>query len=115
VGLLAYAADVNLLEDMIDSIKKNTETVIDAIKEVGLEINIERTKYMLLSCQQNVGENQDIRIANRSSENVSQFKNLGATVTNQNLIQEEIEFWQCLLPFGPEPSVFSVAVAKLKN
>jgi hypothetical protein len=42
-------------------------------------------------------------------------KYLGTTVTNQNLIQEEIEFWSCLLPFGPEPSVFSVAVEKLKN
>jgi hypothetical protein len=40
---------------------------------------------------------------------------LRTTVINQNLIQEEIEFLQCLLPFGPEPSVFSVAVKKLKN
>jgi hypothetical protein len=45
---------------------------------------------MLLSCHQNVGRNQDIKIANRSFENVSQFKYLGMTVTNQNLIQEEI-------------------------
>jgi hypothetical protein len=33
----------------------------------------------------------DIKIANRSFENVSQFKCLGTTVTNQNLIQEEIK------------------------
>jgi hypothetical protein len=52
---LAYADDVNLLGDNIDTIKKNTETLIDASKEVGLEINIEKTKYILLSCQQNVG------------------------------------------------------------
>jgi hypothetical protein len=38
--LLAYADDVNLLGDNIDTIKKNTETSIDASKEVGLEINI---------------------------------------------------------------------------
>jgi hypothetical protein len=36
--LLAYADDVNLLADDIDTIKKNTETLIDASKEVGLEI-----------------------------------------------------------------------------
>jgi hypothetical protein len=45
---------------------------------------------MLLSHQQNVGQNGDIKIANRSFENVLQFKYLGTTVTNQNLIQEEI-------------------------
>jgi hypothetical protein len=46
---------------------------------------------MLLSRHQNVGQNQDIKIADRSFENVSQFKCLETTVTNQNLIQEEIK------------------------
>jgi hypothetical protein len=63
--LLAYADDVNLLGDNIDTIKKNTETLIDASKQVGLEINAEKTKYMLLSRYQNVGQNRDIKIANR--------------------------------------------------
>jgi hypothetical protein len=61
--LLVYADDVNLLGDNMDIIKKNTETLTDASKEVGLEINVEKTKYMLLSCQQNVGQNRNIRIA----------------------------------------------------
>jgi retron-type reverse transcriptase len=42
--LLAYADDVNLLGDTIDTVKKNTETLIDASKEIGLEINVEKTK-----------------------------------------------------------------------
>jgi hypothetical protein len=88
--LLAYADDVNLLGDNIGTIKKNTEILIDASKDVGLEVSVEKTKYMLLSRQQNVGKNLDIIIANRLFENVSQFKYLGMTVTNQNLIQEEI-------------------------
>jgi hypothetical protein len=86
--LLAYTVDVNLLGYNIDTIKKNTETLIDASKEVGLEINLEKTKYMLLSYHHNAGQNRDIKIANRSFENVSQFKYLRATVTNGNLIQE---------------------------
>jgi hypothetical protein len=40
---------------LLDAIKKNTETLIDASKEVGLEIHVEKTKYMLLSRHQNVG------------------------------------------------------------
>jgi hypothetical protein len=43
--LLAYADDVNLLGDNIDTIEKNTETLIDASKEVGLGINVEKIKY----------------------------------------------------------------------
>jgi hypothetical protein len=46
---------------------------------------------MLLSRHQNGSQDQDIRIANRSFENVSQFKYLGTTVTNQNLVQDEIK------------------------
>jgi hypothetical protein len=45
---------------------------------------------MLLSRHQNAGQNHDIKIRNRSFENVAQFKYLGTTVTNQNLIPEEI-------------------------
>jgi uncharacterized surface anchored protein len=53
-----------------------------------------------VSRHQNPGQNWDIKIANRSFENVSQFRYLGTTVTNQNLIQEEIK--RRLLPFSPE-------------
>jgi hypothetical protein len=45
----------------------------------------------MLSCHQNAGQNRDIEIANRLFGNVSQFKYLETTVTNQNLIQEEIK------------------------
>jgi hypothetical protein len=89
--LLAYADDVNLLGHNIDTINKNTETITDASKEVGLDANVQKTKYMLVFRNQNEGQNQDIKIGNRSFENVSQFKYLGMTVTNVNLIQEEIK------------------------
>jgi hypothetical protein len=63
--LLAYTDDVNLLGDNTDTIKKNTESLTDASKEVGLEINIQKTKYRSLSRHQNVGQNRDIKIANK--------------------------------------------------
>jgi hypothetical protein len=50
------------------------ESLIDASKEVGIEINVDKIKYMLLSHHQNVGQNRDTKIANRPFENVSQFK-----------------------------------------
>jgi hypothetical protein len=80
--LMAYAGDVNLMGDSIDTLKKNIEPLIDASK-VGIEINVAKTKYMLLSCHQK-GQNQNLKIANRPCENMSQFKYLGMTVTNHN-------------------------------
>jgi hypothetical protein len=46
---------VNLLRNNIDTIKKNREVLTVESTEVGLEINIEKTKYMLLPRHQNVG------------------------------------------------------------
>jgi hypothetical protein len=59
--LLAYADDLTLLGDNMDTIKENTETIIDASKEVFLEINREKIKCMLLSNHQNAGQNCDIK------------------------------------------------------
>jgi hypothetical protein len=53
--LLVYADDVNLRRDNIDIIKRSTETLNDASKEVGLEVNGEKTEHKLLSRHQNAG------------------------------------------------------------
>jgi hypothetical protein len=74
--LLVCADDMNLLDDNIDIIKKSIVSLIDVNKEVGLEVNAEKTKYILLSCNQNSGQTHAIKIANRSFENVVQFKQI---------------------------------------
>jgi hypothetical protein len=52
---------------------------------------------MLLSHHQNEGRNRDIKVANRSFENVSQLKYLGVTAINQNLIQKEIKIYKSII------------------
>jgi hypothetical protein len=99
---------VNLLGDNIETIKRNTEPSVDASKEVGLEVNVEKTKFMLVSHHQNAGQNQDIQIADRTFEHVSPFRYLGTTVTSQNHIQDEIER-------SPEPSLWLSPFKELKN
>jgi hypothetical protein len=88
--LFVYDGGINLLDDSINTIKKNTEKPLEASRDVGLEINAERTKYMIMSRHQNSGQNQNIRIANELFQNVAKFKYLGTTLTNQNDIHDEI-------------------------
>jgi hypothetical protein len=58
---------------------------------IGLEVNAEKTKYMVMSRDQNAGQNGYIQICNESFETVEHFKYLGKTSTNQNSIHEEIQ------------------------
>jgi hypothetical protein len=60
---------------------------LDAGREVYLEVNPEKTKYMFPSLHQTAGQN---RLANKSFEKVTLFKYLGAILTDQNYIREEI-------------------------
>jgi hypothetical protein len=69
---------------------KNTEALLNASKEVGLEVNPEKTKYILMSRSKNVGQKHSIKTANRSFEDVVKFKYLGTTLTDQNCMHKEI-------------------------
>jgi hypothetical protein len=63
----------------------------EASSDIGLELNAQKTKYMIMSRHPNSGQNQNIRTGNESFENVATFKYLGTTLTNQNGIHDEIK------------------------
>jgi hypothetical protein len=68
--LLVYADDANILGGSIHTIRKNTDALLIASKEIGLEVNAEKTKYMVMSRDQNEGQNGYIQIGNKSFETV---------------------------------------------
>ena len=89
--LLVYADDVNILGGSVRTIKENAVTLIVASKEIGLEVNADKTKYMVMSRDQNSGQSHNIEIDNSLFQWVEKFKYLRKSLTNQNYIQEGIK------------------------
>ena len=69
---------------------KYSESSVLASKDTGLEVNADKTKYMVMSRDQNAGWSHSINIDNSSFERVEQFNYLGTTLMNKNPIQVEI-------------------------
>jgi len=72
-------------------VKENAEDLVAATKEIGLEVNADKTTYMTVSRDQNAGRIHSMKMNNISIERVEEFKYLGTTLTNKNSIQEEIK------------------------
>jgi hypothetical protein len=88
--LLAYSDYVNILGGRLHSVKENAEALLVVSKEIGLEINADKTKYMItcMSRDHNAGRSHSMKIDYSSIERVEEFKCLGTTLTNKNSIQE---------------------------
>jgi hypothetical protein len=89
--LLVYADDVNILGGNVHTLKENREALVVASKENGLQVNADKTKYMVMSRDQNAGRSHSVKTDSISFERVEEFKYLATTLTNQNSIQEEIK------------------------
>jgi hypothetical protein len=101
--LLVYADDVNILGRSIYPIKKNREAIVVASKEIGLEVNADKTNYMVMSEHQKGGTVQ-IFGNNRNGPNFYSGRN-----------EEQIEVREYSLPFGAESFVFQFAIQKYKD
>jgi hypothetical protein len=73
------------------TIKKNTEVLLAAGKEVSLEVNAEKTTFMVMSHHQNGGQNHIFMIGTKSFGNVVKWKHFKTAVTNKNCIHEGIK------------------------
>jgi len=83
---LAYADDVNILGGSVHTVKENAEALVVATKEIGLEVNADKTKHMVMSRDRNAGRGHSVKIDNSSIERVEEFKYLGTTLKDQNSI-----------------------------
>jgi len=80
--LLAYADDVNVLGGSIHTLKENAEALLAAAKGIGPEVSADKTKYMVMSRDQNAGRIHSVRMDNSTFDRVEEFKYLGTTLTN---------------------------------
>ena len=62
--LPVYADEVNILDGSIHTVKKHTEMLLVTSRETGPEANAEKTEYMVMSLNQNEGQNHNIQIGN---------------------------------------------------
>jgi len=73
------------------TIKEYAEALVVASKGIGLEVNADKTEYMVMSRDQNAGRSHSVKTDNSTFERMEEFRYLGKTLTSQNSIPEEIK------------------------
>ena len=82
---------IKVLGGSIHTVQENAEAAVVATKEIGLEVNADKTKYMVMSREQTAGLSHTMKADNSSIERMEEFEYLWTTLTNQNSIQKEIK------------------------
>jgi len=88
--LLVHVNDINIRRKST-YFHENTDTLVAASQETGLEVNGDKTRYIVMPQDQNAGKCHNIKIGNSSFERVEESNHLGNTLTKQNSIQEGIK------------------------
>jgi len=74
---MVNADDVNILGGSVHTVKEITEALVVTCKHTGLELNDDKTRYMVTSRDQNPGRSHNINTDNTPCERVELFKYLG--------------------------------------
>lgn len=89
--ICAYADDIVLITRGPETLKDVFLELFTAAKKLGLEVNAEKTKYMVISPNEARRRRENITIANMTFENVESFVYLGAELNSANKISSEIQ------------------------
>jgi len=79
---LVFADDISIIGGRVHTVKKSTKALVVASKHTGLEVNADKTKYMVLLRDQNAEPRHSIKIDNSSFERVEHFKYFGKILTH---------------------------------
>jgi hypothetical protein len=82
--LLVYADDDNIPSEYINTTKKNIEVLLQDCREVGVQKNTEKTKYICMLGQQNAGQYNNLLIRNKPFANVAKSKYVVTTLKNKD-------------------------------
>ena len=81
--LLLYVDDVKIFGESVLTVKEKAEALVVASKDIRIEVNSDKIKYMVMSRDKNARPSHRIRTDNSSFERVEKLKYLATTLTNQ--------------------------------
>ena len=78
------------MEESVHTVEENADALVLPTKEIGLELNADKPKYIIMSRDQNAGRSQGMKIGNSCIESVEEFKYLGTILQIKNRFRKKL-------------------------